>query len=345
MDKDILQKYFFIGLLAVVSIIVMFIFLPFFEVILLSGIFAITLNPLFNRINRFLGGHRGISAIVVILLFALVIIGPFSVLTTQVLSESRDLYNQLTDGTQIDYINKLTTAIEGPVQKFYPSFELNINEYASFWADFLTSHLSSIVSSVISIVTGIVLIFISLYFLLKDGRKFKKVLVILSPLGDEYDEQIFLKIKHTIIATVKGVLLVAIVQGLLAGIGMKLFGVPNPALWGSVSAVMSLVPGLGTALVFIPVVSYMFIIGNIPYAIGLTLWGVLIVGLVDNLLTPYLYSRGIEVHQLIMLFAVLGGLVVFGPVGFIFGPIMLALFFALIDIYQSIILKKKLFDN
>jgi predicted PurR-regulated permease PerM len=128
---------------------------------------------------------------------------------------------------------------------------------------------------------------------------------------------------------------------ILAGIGMWVFGIPNPTLWGSISAVASLVPGLGTALIFIPAVAYTYIAGNIPNAIGLLLWGTLIVGLVDNFLTPYLYSRSVDIHQLIMLFAVLGGLVVFGPIGFIFGPIVLAIFFSLIDIYQDIILEAK----
>ena len=116
---------------------------------------------------------------------------------------------------------------------------------------------------------------------------------------------------------------------------------PNAILWGSISAIASLVPGLGTAIVFIPAVAYMFILGNTAFAIGLIVWGVVVVGLVDNFLTPYLYSREIEVHPLITLFAVLGGLIVFGPIGFIFGPLVVALFFSLIEIYQGIISKNK----
>ena len=163
----------------------------------------------------------------------------------------------------------------------------------------------------------------------------------LSPLNNEYDEHIISKIKQTVFSTVQGVILIAIVQGILAGLGMIIFGVPNAVLWGSVSAVASLVPGLGTAIVFIPAVAYMFIIGNTAFAIGLLLWGFIIVGLVDNFLGPYLYSRGSQIHQLIMLFAVLGGIAFFGPLGFIFGPIIVALFFSLIEIYQTLILNKK----
>lgn len=340
MDKDILQKYFFTGLLLVVSVVILFIFLPFLEVLVLSTIFSVVLTPLHRKITKILKGREGTSALIVVLIFAVLVMVPFIFLTMQVLGESRDIYVQLTSASDIDYIQKVTTVIEQPIQRFFPDFSVDIGGFASLAADWITAHLSAILSSVLSIVTGIILIFISLFFFLRDGGKFKEILIGLSPLNDKYDEQIFTKVKQTITSTTIGVLLIAVVQGVLAGLGMWIFGVPNFTLWGSVSAVASLVPGLGTAIIFIPAVAYMLIIGNTAYAVGLILWGGIIVGTIDNFLTPYLYSRGVEIHQLLMLFAVLGGLVVFGPIGFIFGPIVLALFFALIDIYQNIILKK-----
>ncbi len=310
MNKDILQRYFFVGLLLIVTVIVFFIFSPFLEVLVLSAIFGVVLTPIHRKISKQLGGKEGFSAFIVVLLFAIVFIVPFTFLAIQVLGESKDLYLQLTNHSEIDYIQKITTVLEKPIQKFYPAFSLDIGGFASLGANFITSHLTSILSSVLSITTGILLIFISIFFFLRDGKKFKEILIDLSPLSDKYDEQIFIKLKNTIIATVKGVIMVAIVQGILTGIGLWIFNVPNPTLWGSFSAIASLVPGLGTAIVFIPAVAYMFIFGNTANALGLILWGSLIVGLVDNLLTPYLYSRGVEIHQLIMLFAVLGGLIV-----------------------------------
>ena len=341
MDKDSLQKYFFISLLLAISAIIFFVFLPFLEVLVLSTIFAVVLGPVHEKLTKFMGGRKGFAAFIVILLFAVVVIAPFTFLSFKVLNESKNIYIQLTNHSDIDYIQKITNAIEKPIQKLNPSFNLNVGEFAKLGADWITSHLSAILSSVLSIGTGIILVFISLFFFLRDGDKFKKTLIDLSPLADKYDELIFKKIKLTINATASGVIMVALVQGLLAGIGMWVFGIPNPTLWGSISAIASLVPGLGTALIFIPAVAYTYIAGNIPNAIGLLLWGTLIVGLVDNFLTPYLYSRSVDIHQLILLFAVLGGLVVFGPIGFIFGPIVLAIFFSLIDIYQDIILEAK----
>lgn len=341
MDRSYLQTYFFVGLLLIATVLVFALFSPFLEVLVLSSIFGVVLTPLHRRISNKIGGRNGLSAFIVVLLFAVVVMTPAVFLTTQVFSESKGIYTQLTSESQIDYIQKLTASVEKPIQKFIPDFRVNIGEYAGMFADWITGHLSTILSSVINIVTGIVLIFISLYFFLKDGKKFKDILINLSPLKDKYDDEIFIKIKQTINSTVRGVLLVAVVQGVLSGIGMWVFGIPNATLWGSISAIASLVPGLGTAVVFIPAVLYMYIAGNVPFAIGLLLWGALIVGLVDNVLGPYLYSKGTEVHQLIMLFAVLGGLSVFGPIGFIFGPLIIGLFFALIDIYQNLIMDNK----
>lgn len=341
MSRDILQRYFFIGLSLCVSGLIFFMFLPFLEVIVLSGIFTVVLSPFYERLVRHLGDRRGISAFIITIVFAFIIIIPATFLTLRVLNESNDLYTQLTAPSEENSLQKITDAVEKPIQAYFPEFTLEIREYVGSAADFIVGHLTSIVSSVIAIVTSFILIFFSMFFLLRDGAKFKKILINLSPLDDKYDEQILEKITISMNSTIKGVILVAIIQGILAGIGMMIFGVPNATLWGSVSALASLVPGLGTAIVFVPAIIYMYIIGNTFFAIGLLLWGIVIVGLVDNFLTPYLYSRGSEIHPLIMLFAVLGGLIVFGPIGFIFGPIILALFFSLIEIYQSVIVKNK----
>ncbi len=341
MDKNHLQTYFFVSILLIVTVLVFALFLPFLEVLVLSTIFGVVLTPLHRRILPLVGGRSSLSALIVLLFFAVVVITPTIFLTMKIFDESRDVYSQLTSDSQVDYLQKMTLAIEQPIQKIYPSFSVDIGQYAELFADWITVHLGAILSSLLNIFIGIFLIFISLYFFLKDGAKFKKILVNLSPLKDKYDDEIFIKIKQTINSVVRGVILIAIAQGILSGLGMWVFGIPNATLWGSISAVSSLVPGIGTALVFIPVVAYLFISGNIPFAIGLLLWGALIVGLVDNVMGPYLYSKGTEVHQLIMLFAVLGGLSVFGPIGFIFGPLIIGLFFALIDIYQNIILDNK----
>jgi predicted PurR-regulated permease PerM len=119
------------------------------------------------------------------------------------------------------------------------------------------------------------------------------------------------------------------------GIGFGLFGIPNATLWGFLSALLAMVPGLGTGLVTLPAVVYLFAVGKMGAAVGLAIWGFAVVGLVDNFLAPYFYSKGIEIHQVVILFAVLGGIALFGPLGFIYGPVAVALFIALVSVYRD----------
>ena len=118
--------------------------------------------------------------------------------------------------------------------------------------------------------------------------------------------------------------------------GFSIFGVPNPILWGSVAAVAALIPGVGTALVLIPSILYLFFIGETVSASGLLVWGIVAVGLVDNILGPKLVGRGIKLHPFLTLLSILGGISFFGPLGFLFGPLTLSLLFAFLEIYSTI---------
>ena len=153
----------------------------------------------------------------------------------------------------------------------------------------------------------------ALFYLLRDGGKFKRALISLSPLIDSYDEKIIQKVKQAIKSVVAGSLVVSLAQGISTGLGFYIFGVPNPALWGSFAVVSALIPGFGTSLVLIPGILYLFIESTQIHAIGLLIWGALAVGLVDNVLGPMLVNRGVQIHPFIILLSVMGGLVFFGP--------------------------------
>jgi predicted PurR-regulated permease PerM len=129
---------------------------------------------------------------------------------------------------------------------------------------------------------------------------------------------------------------IALLQGVIAGVGFFLFGLPNPALWGSTAAISALIPGVGTSLVLIPAVIYVMIFGSPVQGIGLLLWSLLAVGLVDNLLGPRLMRKGAKIPQFAIFIAVMGGLAVFGPLGFVIGPLVFSLLFTLLDIYSSL---------
>ena len=140
---------------------------------------------------------------------------------------------------------------------------------------------------------------------------------------------------------IRGTLIIAVIQGVMTGIGFAIFGVPSPTLWGSIAAIGALVPGVGTAIVFTPAILFLFFAGNTVPAIGLLVWGIVAVGLIDNFLGPVLVGRGIRIHPLFILFAVIGGIGFFGPMGFLLGPLVVSLLYGLFEIYRLFMIEKK----
>ena len=330
-----LQLTFFFLLFLSVTTLTFFVFKPFLVVLALAAIFAVILHPIYDYFLKSLKGRRAISASIVILLVIVFIVGPLIFFGTVLFQEAGGLYGVL-QGNETNYVENVTVFIEKPIQKLVPNFSIDVQTYAGTIINWIVGNVGAVVSGTAALFINLFLIIFSLFFFLQDGHKFRDRLVELSPLEDVYDYEIVDALKNTINSVVRGALLIALIQGFLVGIGLFVFGVPNSTLWGSVAALAALVPGLGTALVVGPAVIYLFLVNKIVAAVGLIIWGIVVVGLVDNLLAPFFYSQGVKVHQLFVLFAVLGGLALFGPVGFIFGPIILSLFIALIDIYKRL---------
>ena len=139
------------------------------------------------------------------------------------------------------------------------------------------------------------------FYLFRDGERFTKIVVAISPLPEAQDELILRRLGVAVRSVATGSLLVAIIQGTLTGFGLWLFGFDRAVLWGTIAAVGALVPGVGTSIVFIPSVIYLIVTGVYGSAVGLAIWGMLAVGLIDNLLGPYLMSRGNPLHPFVTL--------------------------------------------
>ncbi len=157
--------------------------------------------------------------------------------------------------------------------------------------------------------------------------------VVLSPLSHEDDEILFGRLERAINSVIKGNLSIALIQGIIAAVGFTIFGLPNSVIWGTLTAFAALIPGVGTSLVVIPAVIYLFFASGMFPAIGLLVWGVLAVGLIDNFLGPKLIGSGMRLHPLFVLFAVLGGISLFGAIGIFLGPLTLAFLVALVSVY------------
>ncbi|HAO64692.1 TPA: hypothetical protein DCQ44_01790 [Candidatus Taylorbacteria bacterium] len=339
MNQKRIQVVFFLVLLGLGILMGYMVYKPFLNVIILALVLAILLYPLYERVLKSFSGKSKLAAAVVIILAIVFILTPLVLLSLQIFNQSRDVYMEL-QGSHVDYLQKAITTIEKPVQVYFPQFTFDLRGFLQQIVAWIGGNAGNIISSTGQALLGLFLVFITLFFFLKDGRKFLDYMVKLSPLDDAYDVKIFHRIGSMISSVVRGVLLIAIIQAVLVGIGFMIFGVPNAALWGTVTVIASLLPFVGTALVVVPGIAFLLLSGNLIGAIGLAVWGILLVGLIDNLLMPVLYGRSTQVHPLIILFAVLGGIYTFGPLGFLVGPMMISFLIAILEIYREYMIPK-----
>ncbi len=341
------ELVFFWILFATVGLLTYGIMSPFLVPIFMAGVFVILFSPLNERMLRVHKGNRTFAALSTVLLVLCVILIPLIFFGILMFQEVLSIYGSLTQGNiGFSLFDDIITTIEKNIRHFVPAFEMNVNIYLYLekvlgWA---ASHLDTFFSGILSFIFQIFLIIVAMFFMYRDGNKLREFAIKWSPLADSYDESIIAKIETAVSSVVKGALTIAIVQGLMVGIGFTIFGIPNPILWGVVATIAAIIPLVGTGLITIPAAGWLLITGNIAAGVGLFAWGIICVGLVDNVLQPYMINRGIHVHPFLILLSVFGGLAYFGPVGFLAGPIVLAFFFALLEIYPLIVRGAKLKD-
>lgn len=340
-----LQLIFFIILTAGVSVLAFFIFKPYLVPIFLAGIIAIAFNSLYKKILKIFGGNGSVASFFAVLAIIAIILVPAFFIVTTLFKEATGLYNNLSywqNGGE-DFLSTITKFLEDKTKPFAPNFSVDLIGYLSGFADWMIGHVSFFFSSLLNVLIGLLLMVVSLFYFLKDGGRIVKKFILLSPLSDSYDEQLIKRVGMAINSIVRGSLIIALTKGLLTALGFAVFGVPNPILWGTISALASFVPVVGSGIVIAPAVLYLSVANSYPVAIGLAVWGVALIGLSDNFLSPILMKKGMTIHPFVILLSILGGLSFFGPVGFIAGPVVLSLLFALFDIYPLI--TKKITDD
>ena len=335
----------FTGLLIAVVVLAILIFLPFLTPIVYAIALAVIFGPVYRFILRVFSNRKERStfgALVTVILIAIVVLIPGFFIVTKLYAEIQDMYYYLTEesgrSSIITFLNSASDWFSNILFNVYQpiSFDsLNVTEYFQQALEWGFSHVDTLFTGVGKVFTGIMIAFFALFYFLRDGREFKKEIITLSPLSTDDNEKIFKRLEQAIFSIVAGSLIVGIIQGILTGIGFSIFHVPNPAIWGSVATIAALVPSLGTSLVLIPGILYLFFTGSTFYALGLLIWGLLGVGLVDNFLGPVLINRGMKTHPFIILLSVIGGFSFFGISGFILGPLVFAFLFALLEVYKS----------
>ncbi len=338
MNRDLYAQYFLLLCLGASFVLLYFVVRPFLAPLVLAAVFAFLFYPLYRKFLARSRHRTGLAAALTTLAALIVVLVPIALLSTLILREATDVYVMLTEGGEHAWFMVGERALE-QVRSFalFPAdVEIDVARYTQQALGAVVENLGAIFSSVARMLMNTFVFLMAFYFFLRDGRRLMDYVVTLSPLADADDEMILARLGSAVNATVKGNLTIGAIQGMLTGVGFALFGVPNPVLWGAVTALAALIPGVGTALVLTPAIIFLFLSGNTFGGIGLLLWGVAAVGMVDNILGPRLIGRGMHLHPLAVFLAVLGGLSFFGPLGFFLGPLAMSVCLALIEIYFAL---------
>lgn len=343
MNTKTLQPYFLISLIAISSVLTFFIFRPFIVVLVLAIVFAVVLQPLYRGVLRRMDASPGLASLITMLISVVCILIPLAFITVQIAGEAQNLYASITDGGGETYLNTVIKSASDVSARYFPSLALSgtdlsasVDQYVKDGLAWIVHNLGGAFGGVARLLLSLFIFLIALYYFLRDGERLKRTLIDASPLADTDDNAVLTRLEQAINSVIRGSLTIALIQGVLTGIGFALFGVPNGVLWGVVAALAALIPGVGTSLVLAPGVAYLFVTGATTPAIGLLIWSVVAVGLIDNLLGPKLVGKGMKIHPLIVLLSVFGGLAFFGPAGIFLGPLCTSLLFALVSIHPHI---------
>jgi predicted PurR-regulated permease PerM len=337
-----IEKRFFLLVTALVLFLFWKVLEPIILVIIVAAVVTVILSPVDKHLKKILTRPRLSAALLSLATFFLIFIPILTVLFLMATQASDLIRNATSDTSWIEEL-KLAAApmidtLPAPAQAEIAAFDLpEIGKSVATWA---FQNVGNVFSSSTQLVLNTFIFFLCLYYLLVNREHLYNEALALSPLANETDKMLLKRIVNTIRGVVFGVLLVAIIQGVIAGIGMTIFGVPGALIWGALTVIAGLVPLLGTALVLIPAILYLLFTGSTTAAIGLLIWAAVFVGLIDNLVGPSLIGGRAHLHSFLVLISVLGGLAAFGSVGVIAGPAILASLLGLIQLYKSGILSE-----
>ncbi len=310
---------------------------PYFSALVLAGVFAIACEPIFKKI-LFAVRYRWIASLLTVLFVLIVILVPVAFFGTLVFGEAQQIYMSIEEQGSIGSGQGLLVFINEKISALIPVGwgNINVENYINSVVSWLVTNLGLVFSTIAQGVLTFALSLFVLFYFFKDEQKIKNFIIEYNPLSQKNALLIIDKIRNSVNSVIRGSLVVAILQGIVTGIGFAIFGISNPALWGGVAVFAALVPTFGTSLIIIPAILYLWLSGGVGYALGLLVWGMVAVGLLDNFLGPQLVKRGTHIHPLLILLSVLGGVSFFGPLGFILGPLVFSLLFAMLEIYKAV---------
>ena len=345
MSQLTLQQKTFLLLLGIVTIAFGWILLPYAGAIFWGGILAIVFAPVYRWVLQKTKGRATLSSILVLLLILVIVILPLSLISGALVNQAASVVEMVKAGdvTVAGFFGKVMDVLPAWAISLLDRF--NLTNLASL-QDKLTAGVSQ-VSQVVAVkainiglytfdfLTSLGILMYLLFFLLRDGAALTASIRAAIPLSRKYKQRLFNNFTTVIRATVKGNILIAIAQGALGGMIFWFLDVRAALLWGVLMAFLSLLPAIGAALVWAPVAIYFLATGSIWQGVTLIAFGILVIGLVDNLLRPVLVGKDTKMPDYVVLLSTVGGMALFGLHGFVIGPIVAAMFIAAWDLFAT----------
>ncbi len=337
----------FLLLLLAVSIAFISILLPFYAAIFWGGVFAVVFSPLQRAFLRLTKGRANVAAIFSLLTIIIIVILPTLFIAGSLANEVVSLYARINSGELNlgNHYEQVVNAMPSSVNHWLKGYGfgdlLSIRSKLSAGAlqvsQWLARQAVNVGQNTFDFVIGLGVMLYLLFFLLRDGVFLAGRIKDMIPLEDSYRQNLLQKFTTVVRATVKGNVLIAAAQGLLGGLMFALLGIKGSLFWGVTMGVLSLLPAVGASLIWLPVAIYYLVIGDVFHGIILILFGVLVIGLLDNLLRPILVGKDTKLPDYMVLISTLGGLSVFGLNGFVIGPLFAALFLACWDLFPQVV--------
>ncbi|AEG92014.1 AI-2E family transporter [Ramlibacter tataouinensis] len=333
-------------LVAVVTVAFVLILLPFVGAVLWAIFIAIVFAPVHRRVQRQANRRPTLAALLTLLLILLIVILPLIMVGFSVVQEASVVVQKVRSGELQfgQYLQRMLDALPPWGRAVLERFDLvNVGALQQRLTGLLTSSGQIITTRLLGIgqitLDFVIAFFVMLYllfFLLRDGARLSERIAEAIPLQEQQTHRLLGQFVTVVRATVKGNIVIALIQGVLGGLAFWVLGLPGPLLWGALMALLSLLPAVGAALVWGPVALYFLFTGEIVAGLGLTAWGVLVIGLVDNLLRPILVGKDTRMPDYLVLIATLGGIAVFGLNGFVIGPVIAAMFLVAWNLFTTI---------
>ena len=327
--KNEINIYFRYALIILLLVLVFLVIKPFLATLILSLILAYIIYPLHKILNKRM--NETLSAGIITILLMIIIIIPFILLTNSLLNEAITIYKTTNIANLESLISsKFNIEINENIQNHIESITKNASAY-------LITKLSEFIISIPTIILNFFIMLFAIFFTLRDGNKLLNYFFEYVPIEESIKNRVIKRTSLTLKSLFYGNIVIAVLEGVIATIGFYILNVNSPITWGIIVMISGLIPGIGASIAWIPLSILSFLNGNLVNAICIALFGLIVISiLIDNILKAKILSDKTDIHPLVLVIGVLGGVLAFGPIGILIGPLILSIFQLTLNIYIEV---------